>query len=119
MHTNKIPKILKGLMDNQSINQPQLSKLTGVGQSTIQRILSGAIKSPKNSQLLPLCEYFGVTIDQMIGNEPSAALENVKPQSAIQKEFINDVMSLSDESLESLFGVVSAMKIAEQQKLKR
>lgn len=82
-----IGRNLKKLMDEAGVNQPLLSKHTGVPQSTIQRILSGAIKSPKNDHLIPICSYFGISLDYLLGLsgvQETPADYNVLP--AVQKK---------------------------------
>ncbi|WP_405120715.1 XRE family transcriptional regulator [Pseudomonas leptonychotis] len=73
MHTT-IDKVLARLMSVRGVSQTELSKATGVNQSTISRILNPSapkgIKSPKDEQVRPLADYFGVTGDQMRGYEP-------------------------------------------------
>ena len=67
MHKNKTGKNLKSLMSKNGINQPQLSRETGIPQPTIGRILSGEIKAPKVDVLIPLCSFFKVSIDEIVG----------------------------------------------------
>ena len=56
---------IRELMQSHSLTQVQLSEETGVTQSTIQRIISGEIKSPKNDHLLPIANYFDISIDEL------------------------------------------------------
>ncbi|UVL06554.1 LexA family transcriptional regulator [Pseudomonas sp. B21-047] len=73
MHKS-IDKILAQLMAEKGINQVELSERTGVGQSTISRILkphgTKGIKEPADRQVRPLADYFGVSTDQLRGYEP-------------------------------------------------
>ena len=64
-----VSSILKSLMNEHGINQPDLARETGLTQSTIQRILSGAIEHPKTNQLIPLCNFFKISLDEMLGFE--------------------------------------------------
>ena len=52
------------------ISEGELSRRTGVPQSTIHRILVGQIKESKPSTLRPLASYFGLTMAQLQGEEP-------------------------------------------------
>lgn len=73
MH-KEIHQILAALMEERRINQSELSKRTGVGQSTISRILKPngpkGIKVPKEQQVKPLADFFGITVGQIRGYEP-------------------------------------------------
>lgn len=62
---------LKYLMKRDGkISEGELSRKTGIPQTTIHRILSGEIKESKPSTLRPLANYFGLTIAQLQGDEP-------------------------------------------------
>lgn len=70
------------------ISEGELSRKTGVPQSTIHRILAGQIKESKPSTLRPLANYFGLTLSQLQGEEPmpvqrqtgNASIENEQPK---------------------------------------
>ena len=80
MHKS-IDKILAQLMATNGISQVELSSRTGVGQSTISRILKPqgpkGIKEPTDKQVRPLADFFGITTDQLRGYEP---LSEAEPQ---------------------------------------
>jgi SOS-response transcriptional repressor LexA len=62
---------LKNLMlSDEKISEGELSRKTGIPQSTIHRILTGQIKESKPSTLKPLAGYFGLTLAQLQGEEP-------------------------------------------------
>jgi transcriptional regulator with XRE-family HTH domain len=65
----KISKILKQLMEEKGVTTSELSRLTGVVQPVIYRIASGETDNPKVATLIPLANYFGITISQLIGEE--------------------------------------------------
>lgn len=68
---NSTDKVLHELMRAAGVNQVELSRKTGVKQSTISRILnpkgSSGIKNPADQQLRPLAEFFACTVDQLRG----------------------------------------------------
>lgn len=76
-----IDKILAELMTRAGINQAELSRLSGVGQPTISRILKPngpkGIKEPADKQVRPLAEHFGVSTDQLRGFVPLDGAEAV------------------------------------------
>lgn len=68
---NPVKENLKQLMHaDGSISEGELSRRTGIPQSTIHRILVGQIKESKPSTLRPLASYFGLNIAQLQGEEP-------------------------------------------------
>ncbi len=83
-----IHKILAELMSQRGISQVELSRATGVGQSTISRILNPlspkGIREPKDKQVRPLADYFGVSTDQMRGYAPIDAALPADHQSNTQ-----------------------------------
>jgi len=52
------------------LTEYRLAQLTGVAQPTIHRIRKKDSKNPKADTLRPLAAYFGVTMAQMMGEEP-------------------------------------------------
>ena len=73
---DKTASILAELMTKHGLNQTELSRLTGVAQSTISRILNPllpkGIKSPSDIQVRSLSAYFQVSTDQLRGYAPLA-----------------------------------------------
>jgi len=70
-----IDKILRQLMAEKGINQLELSRRTGITQSTLSRILgpkdvAKGIKDPTDKQVKPLADFFGLTTDQLRGYSP-------------------------------------------------
>jgi transcriptional regulator with XRE-family HTH domain len=58
------------LMDRDSRvsgSQQELSRLTGVDQSVISRILKRTVTSPRDMTVAPLARFFGVTLAQLKG----------------------------------------------------
>lgn len=62
--------VLKELMAQQNLSASELARRTGIGQPVIFRMLSGETDNPKVATLSPLASYFGVTINQLIGETP-------------------------------------------------
>lgn len=67
--STKAGKILKHLMEEQKLTTSELARLASIEQSTLHRLLAGKSASPKLETILPLADYFGITIDQLIGKE--------------------------------------------------
>lgn len=91
----EIANVLKELMvragdGGEPMSQHSLANATGVPQPTISRILSGKHAKPYLQNVLDLCQYFHVTVEQMIGAEPLD-----RPQD--EADLIRAYRALSDE----------------------
>lgn len=73
---NKLSANLKNLLFNAKISENELARKTGISQQIINRILSGQNKNPKIATLIPLANYFMVSISQLIGDD----IFDVKPK---------------------------------------
>lgn len=70
MQKPTIHTILADLIAKEGITPTKLSRLTGVGQPTISRILKHKIANPTDEQVYPLAQHFHITTDQLRGREP-------------------------------------------------
>ncbi len=97
------------------VSQVELSTRTGVGQSTISRILKPSgpkgIKEPTDKQVRPLAEYFRVSTDQLRGYAPleasAVAIADSKPASSaaeVVKQMLASKagMNLSERAREAM-----------------
>lgn len=57
-------------MRTRKINPTALARETGIGQPVIYRIATGETDNPTLSTLHPIAKYFGISINQLIGDEP-------------------------------------------------
>lgn len=82
----KLSDILKRLMFDRSIKTMELARVTHLPQPTVQRIVTGTTANPHISSLLPIADFFGVSVEQLKGNEPIPQLESpqVLPTGMIQ-----------------------------------
>lgn len=76
MQTRDIGEVLRLLMREHNIRENDLARKTKVTQSTVNRILSGESKEPRDSTIEPLAAYFGVTLNQLKGREPIPGLNS-------------------------------------------
>lgn len=75
----KIGENITKLMLSIGIDATQLSRATGLPTSTISRLRSNSTEfSPNLSSLMPLAEYFSITISQLIGEEPIDSISGEK-----------------------------------------
>lgn len=109
-----IDKILRQLMAEKGINQLELSRRTGITQSTLSRILgpkdvAKGIKDPTDKQVKPLADFFGLTTDQLRGYSPidgqvpSEPEESVRSTGDLLKEMLRKHgKGLADEARQRL-----------------
>ena len=67
---NKLAPILCQLIREQQITVSELARRTQIGQPVIHRLISGVTLDPKVSTLSALANYFNISINQLIGDEP-------------------------------------------------
>ncbi|BBB14613.1 peptidase S24-like domain protein [Candidatus Rickettsiella viridis] len=67
---NKLNDILEYLMKEQRINTQQLHKHTGVSLSTLKRLRLNKENNPTVASLVPIAQYFNISVDQLIGIDP-------------------------------------------------
>lgn len=108
MQTTTIHTILKRLIAREGISPTELSRVTGVGQSTISRILNGKIKVPTDEQVYPLAKHFGVTTEQLRGRQPIEERPIIPAETADQHELPlisvwDDETPLDDDEVEVPF----------------
>ena len=60
---------LNTLMAAENINAAELAQKTGVGFGTINRLKSKGGKNPTLDTILPICQHFGVSIAQILGED--------------------------------------------------
>ncbi len=70
MNQLKLHEVLRQLMDEIHISEAELARQTKIPQPTLHRILSGATTSPRGASLAPLANFFSITINQLLGEDP-------------------------------------------------
>lgn len=66
----KLSDNLNFLMTEARISADELGRRTGIPASTIKKIRNRYNPNPTLTTLLPLAQYFTITLDQLVGNEP-------------------------------------------------
>lgn len=66
---------IKALMNKHDLTIDTLAQELGLSVSTINRLLMGSKGDPRLSTLKPLAKFFGVSIDELVGERPI----NLKP----------------------------------------
>lgn len=68
--SDKLSKTINKLMQLHRINMHQLHKNTGVPLTTINRLVNDKKINPTINSLLPIADYFGITLNQLMGIDP-------------------------------------------------
>jgi len=67
MTTTKLAQNLKTLLQTNHATPTQLSAASGIDLPRISRMMAGKTTNPSVKSLQPIAEFFGVTIEQLIG----------------------------------------------------
>lgn len=110
-----IAQALNTLMNSRGISNYALAKYLGCSQSTIKNWLTG-LTSPSNEKLKMISEYFGVSADYLLGNEPNekphADENDMEPK---EKLLLENFRDLPPEMQEFVLSSV----LAQSEKLKK
>ena len=58
------------LMSAKGIKSAELARKTGVGQPVVYRLMTGVTENPQVLTIKPIADFFGVTLDQLLGLSP-------------------------------------------------
>ena len=65
-----VADIIRSLMKECCVIEAELARQTNLPQTTINRLLSGETLDPRSNTLIPIAKFFGVTVGQLLGQEP-------------------------------------------------
>lgn len=71
---NNLASNLKMLFEEQKLNINQLSQLLDIPFMTIKRLLTGETTDPRISTIMTVAEYFGVTVDTLMGKNTQSTM---------------------------------------------
>lgn len=74
MSEKSLSKILSKLMFEKNIRTTELARQINVPQPTLHRLISGKCKRPHQATLQPIANYFGMSVAQLIGQEPISSI---------------------------------------------
>lgn len=77
--------VLTYLMFKNGLTSSELARKTGVAQPVIYRLMSGNTENPQILTLKPVADYFGISIEQLLGSSP---LNN---QKILDKTLLHDL----------------------------
>lgn len=90
--------VLKQLMSCIGLSANALAKTLNLPTPTIQRLLTGEVLDPRTSTLMTIADYFGISIDQLLGRETliSKFQEHSKNQPAVRPPNSIPILSLAE-----------------------
>ncbi len=103
---------IKELREEKKLSQTALAQSVGTSQRNIGRWENGE-NEPTYSQLVKIADYFGVTIDYLVGREDDfgvVKLENLSQISNDEKELISAYKLLSKEEKQKVLSIVKGLK---------
>lgn len=103
---------LKRLRMEKSITQKELADRLHISRSTIAGYESLG-KEPDGEKLCALADFFGVSVDYLLGVTDSRELTSPAPAAAqrpVEAAIAGELGSLSDRQLDRLFGYIQALK---------
>lgn len=108
--SNSVAEILNWLMQRHEISEAGLARATGVTQPTIHRIVTGEIGDPRHGKLQPIANYFGISVAQLRGEEPSKDLPVPgQSYSLAERELIAQFRRLDEEEKRVIHRTVAAL----------
>ena len=102
---------IKELREEKKLSQTALAESVGTSQRNIGRWENGE-NEPTYSQLVKLADYFGVTIDYLVGREDDfgvVKIENLSQISNDEKDLIRVYKSLSQEDKQKVLSMVKEL----------
>ena len=72
----RIGETLRKLMAKNRLSSMELARKTGIGQSIIHRLMNDQTDNPTIVTLLSIADYFRISVNQLIGEEPLQIQEN-------------------------------------------
>ena len=73
-----IAENLAALLKQNNLNATQLAHFIGIPMMTIRRLLSGETEDPRISTLKLIADYFNISVDLLIGDDPRNILVSSK-----------------------------------------
>ncbi|EKD54008.1 MAG: repressor protein C2 [uncultured bacterium] len=81
--------ILKQLLFDKGMRPVDLAREVNIPAPTIHRLITGKSTRPYRSSLMPIADFFSVTIDQLIGEQPFISLIKKKENVSLFKKILH------------------------------
>ncbi len=85
-----LASVLTHLMSKNGISSAELARKTGVTQPVVYRLMTGETENPQILTLKPIANYFGISIEQLLGSIP---LDNTNTMDSMLLHNINTKLS--------------------------
>ena len=99
---------LRNLMRQQKITQETLAKQLGLSQASIYKYLEDKAE-PNISSLKKMADFFGVTIDFLVGHPTKSSLP-LNLYSEKQQELLAAIKNLNDEECLKILGYIDGLQ---------
>lgn len=96
MSDDKLSQTLKRILFHKDMRASDLARVTGMPKPTVQKIVTGISLHPHINSLIPIAEYFDITLDQLRGLEPIDWLDSTEQ---LKELGVNQVPLLDWESI--------------------
>lgn len=100
---------LKELRKTKAIKQAQLARMLGVAQSTMSGWENG-INEIDIDSLFKLADFFGVSVDYLLGRDPSENMESDLVDDMAYSELLSEAKDLPDEDVQQLINMARFLK---------
>ncbi|MHC0448483.1 MAG: helix-turn-helix domain-containing protein [Candidatus Lariskella arthropodorum] len=74
----KIGEVLRSLIRIAGLNERQLCQILNIAPSTMHQLVNQPDINPRIDTLLPIAEYFNVSLEQLIGKTPLKDNDNIE-----------------------------------------
>ena len=77
-------EIFEQLLQMKGVTAYQVAKATGISQPTLSAWKNGTY-TPKQDKLQKIADYFGVTVDYLLGNDPTTTPKDIELQNYLEE----------------------------------
>ena len=106
-YTQVLIQKIREAKETKRITNEDISEMTGIPETTVSRILSGASKRPGFENVLTIAIALGISVDKILsaalpGEEPPKEVENVVESYASVLKLKDDLLESKDRLIEEL-----------------
>ena len=108
---NEVSKRLLAAIEAAGLSYRELSEITGIPKSAIQRYAAGTTENFPSPRLKAIAEAVGVTAEYILGWEKE---EKPIPEDELDNELINLLSDLTPQETAQVIGFVAGLKAARE-----
>jgi len=101
---------LKEIRESKAISQRQAALALNLSPTVYNRYENG-LREPPNIILLSMADYFGVTVDAILGRDEE---KKEAPASGLDDRLVDMLVSLSPDQVQRVMDFVAGMKASEK-----